>query len=105
MASMNHHELEAAQRFVDSLLRQSGAVDTDPALTERLIRIESVLRRAYSAFTELRAQQEKSAAELARLRERLRLVEGLVTGQAAPTAPTRPAAGWLARWRAFVQQK
>lgn len=103
MPAMNHHELEAAQRFVDGLLRQSAAVDNDPALTERLIRIESVLRRAYTAFMELRAQQEQGAAELAQLRERLRIVEALVTGR--PAQPPRPRSALLARWRAFVQHK
>ena len=108
MPGMNHHELEAAQRFVDGLLRQSAATDNDPALTERLIRIESVLRRAYTAFMELRTQQEQGAEELARLRERLRVVEALVTGRAMPaaqTAPKTPKAPWLTRWRAFVQHK
>ena len=103
---MNQSELEAAQRFVDGLLRHSGGVDSDPALTERLIRIEAVLRRAYTAFVELRAQQEASAEELARIRERLRVVEAMVVGQPLP-----PPGGaslrerWALRWRAFMPHK
>lgn len=107
MPAMNQSELEAAQRFVDGLLRGSGAADGDPALTERLIRIEAVLRRAYTAFVELRAQQEASAEELAGIRERLRIVEALVVGQPVPPPVVRGSLRerWALRWRAFMPHK
>lgn len=106
MPAMSHHQLEAAQRFVDGLLKHSAtAADADPVLTDRLVRIESVLRRAYGAFVELRAQQEASAEELARIRDRLRVVEALVVGQPLPPAAGSSLRERWSRWRAFMPHK
>ena len=102
MPDMKHNELEAAQRFVEGLLRQSTADEGDPALTARLIRMEALLRRAYAAFVELRAQQEAGAEELARLRDRLRVVEALVAARPARPPGRKLRERWAMRWRAFT---